>query len=190
MGLVYMIKRFVWIILHPNAHKAKPEPSLYEQAVTAGVKIGENNLIESKFWSPSSEPFLIEVGSNCQITHDVLFFTHGGAAVARDRYPRFDTYGKIKIGNYVYLGSRSLIMPGVTIGDNVLVAAGSVVTKSIPDGWVVGGNPARFICTTEEYIKRNQPFNTDTKGMTQDDKNAVLRSLPESHFVHKPLMQV
>lgn len=46
-------------------------------------------------------------------------------------------------------------MPGVSIGDNVIVGAGSVVTRSFPDNVVVGGNPARVICTLEEYYKKN-----------------------------------
>lgn len=50
--------------------------SLEQQARRAGVKMGSGNEIMSRFWS--SEPYLIEVGSNCQITNGVKFFTHGG----------------------------------------------------------------------------------------------------------------
>jgi len=45
-------------------------------------------------------------------------------------------------------------MPGVNIGDNCVVAAGVVVTKPVPDGWIVGGSPARTIKQTDEYIKK------------------------------------
>ena len=61
-------------------------------------------------------------------------------------------------------------MPGVTIGDNVLVAAGSVVTKSVPSNVVVGGNPAKYICSVDEYISRNMRYNTNSKGMFGDEK--------------------
>lgn len=50
---------------------------LDKQAIRAGVVMGSGNEIESAFWKPA-EPYLIEIGSNCQITHDVKFFTHGG----------------------------------------------------------------------------------------------------------------
>lgn len=104
----------------------------------------------------AAEPYLISVGNRCQITKDVKFFTHGGSNVVRDLDPSFDCFGKIKIGNNVYIGNNSLVMPGVTVGDNVLIAAGSVVTNSVPSNCVVGGNPARIICSRREYYERNK----------------------------------
>ena len=65
-------------------------------------------------------------------------------------------------------------MPGVTIGDNVLVAAGSVVTKSVPSNVVVGGNPAKYICSIDEYIERNEQYNLNTKGMKMEEKKVLL----------------
>lgn len=161
--------------------------SLERQARYAGVKMGENNFIASSFWS--SEPYLILVGSHCQITAGVKFFTHGGGGAVRKFIPKFDAFGKICIGNYVYIGSNSLIMPGVTIGDNVLIAAGSVVTKSVPSNVVVGGNPARIICSIEEYIERNLPYNLDSKGMFPKEKKELLLSLPDEKFIIKPYMK-
>ena len=57
-------------------------------------------------------------------------------------------YGRIKIGNNCFIGCRSILLPGVTIGDNSIIGAGSVVTKDVPSGEVWAGNPARFIKTT------------------------------------------
>lgn len=130
------------------------------------------------------------MGSNCQITNGVKIFTHGGAGAVRKFYPKFDTFGKVSIGDYVYLGNNVLIMPGVTIGNNVLVAAGSVVTKSIPDNVVVGGNPAKFICTLDSYIKRNLQYNTDTKGVSQKKKKELLMTLPDCSFITKGQMRI
>ena len=117
-----------------------------------GCQLGGGNFIDSRFWEPS-EPYLIKIGNNCQITRGVLFFTHGGAGAVRKWYPKFDTFGKITIGDYVYIGCNSIVLPGVTVGNNVLIAAGSVVTKSIPDNVVVGGNPAKIICSIESDQK-------------------------------------
>ena len=138
--------------------------SLERQARDVGVKMGKENFIASRFWS--SEPYLITVGSHCQITAGVKVYTHGGGQVLRNKHPKFDCFGKVIIGDFVYLGNNVLVMPGVEIGDNVLVAAGSVVTKSIPSGCVVAGNPAKYVCSIEEYEQKNLKYNTNSKGMS------------------------
>ena len=169
VGLKSLYKRLFW--------------SLERQAKDAGVKMGNDNFIASRFWS--SEPYLITVGSHCAITAGVKLFTHGGSRVLRNKYPKFDSFGKVTIGDYVYLGNNVLVMPGVKIGDNVLVAAGSVVTKSIPSGCVVAGNPARYVCSIEDYEKRNLKYNTNSKGMSAKQKKELLKSLDEDKFVKK-----
>lgn len=161
--------------------------SLEQQARYAEVQLGKNNFISSKFWS--SEGYLIKIGNNCQITAGVKFFTHGGGGAIRKEYPKFDCFGKVTIGNYVYIGNNSLIMPGVTIGNNVLVAAGSVVTKSVPSNVVIGGNPAKIICSIEEYIKNNMQYNTNSKGLSYKEKKALLLNLPEEKFIVKNIMR-
>lgn len=164
-------------------YKVFASPEKYAKFM--GVTIGSNNFIpDKKIWDVG-EPYLITIGSNCQITWGVRIYTHGGGQVVRREIPDFDAFGKVVIGNNVYIGNNSLIMPGVTIGDNVLVAAGSVVTKSIPSGFVVGGNPARIICSVQDYIERNLPYNTHTKSFNAVDKEIYLKSLPDSKFIVK-----
>lgn len=161
--------------------------SLEKQARYSGVSMGINNFIASAFWS--SEAYLIKIGDNCQITNGVKFFTHGGGGAARAKYPRFDCFGKITVGNYVYFGNGSMVMPGVEIGDNVLVAAGSVVTKSVPSNVVVGGNPAVVLCTIDTYIQKNMKYNLDSKGLSSNEKKEMLLTLPDEQFIKKPLMK-
>lgn len=67
-----------------------------------GMKIGDNTTFYRDFWC-WAEPYLIEVGRDCQITAGVKAFTHGGALVARETIPTFDTFGKVKIGNFTYI---------------------------------------------------------------------------------------
>lgn len=148
-----------------------------------GVRIGDDCLIATRYWG--SEPYLITIGNSVQVTENVYFHTHGGAHVARTTYPDFDVFGKIRIEDGAYIGSGSHIMPGVTIGENSLVAAGSIVTKSVPPNTVVGGNPAKVLCSTEDYIKRNIGFNLNSKSLSFEDKKRLLLSLPEASFIRK-----
>lgn len=147
-----------------------------------GVSVGKNNLMGKDHWS--SEPYLITIGSNCQLT-SCKIFTHGGGGAVRSRYPKFDAFGKVVIGDWVYIGTNALIMPGVTIGNNVLVAAGSVVTKSLPSGVVVAGNPAKIICSIEEYYERNKKYDIGTKGFSDLKKREILLNLSEDKFIRK-----
>lgn len=160
--------------------------SFEQQARKAGVIIGNGNQFLSNFWS--SEPYLIEIGDDCQITAGVKFFTHWGAKVARIIDPTFDCFGKVKIGNNVYIGTNSLIMPGVIVGNNVLIAAGSVVTHSVPDNVVIGGNPAHIICSFEDYYEKNKLYNTGTKGLSSEAKMQVLLRLEDIKFIKKKML--
>lgn len=148
-----------------------------------GVNIGKNCVIETRNWS--SEPYLITIGNNCAITHNVSIHTHGGGRAARHICSNFDMFGKVVIEDWAYIGAYSQIMPGVTIGEGALVAAGSVVTKSVVPHTVVGGNPARYICSTKEFYEHNKKYNVSTKGLSKQEKKRVLLSLNEDKFIKK-----
>lgn len=154
-----------------------------EQARHLGVNIGKDCFIRTRNWG--TEPYLITIGDHVQVTSNVHFNTHGGAHVARRYDPTFDCFGKIVVKDYAYIGSDSHIMPGVTIGTGALIAAGSIVTKSVPDNELWGGVPARRICTVEEFIKRNEPYNLKTYGLSMQEKKKVLLNTPDEKFIHK-----
>lgn len=167
-----ILSNLYWRLQHPE-----------KQARHLGVTIGENCLIATRRWS--SEPYLITIGNHVQITEGVWFHTHGGGNVIRAQYPDYDSFGKIVIQDWAYVGSGSHILPGVTIGEGSLVAAGSIVTKSVPPRMVVGGNPARVICSVDEYKERNLRYNAKTYGMSAEEKKQKLLSLPEDVFIKK-----
>jgi acetyltransferase-like isoleucine patch superfamily enzyme len=117
-----------------------------------GVKFGKNVRLTDKYPHFGSEPYLIEIGNDVTITKGVVFHTHdGGVGVFRNEYPGINVFGKIKIGNNVFIGSRSTILPGVTIGNHVVVASGSVISNDVPSYTVVGGVPARVLKSLEDY---------------------------------------
>lgn len=148
-----------------------------------GVTIGNNCYIGTRNWP--SEAYLITIGNNVGITEGVSIHTHGGGRVLRAKYPSFDVFGKVIIEDWAYIGTCSQIMPGVTIGEGALVAAGSIVTKSVAPHTVVGGNPARYLCTTEEYYERNKKYDIGTKSKNKEEKKRILLSLPDEKFIKK-----
>ena len=85
----------------------------------------------------------VYIGENSLIGHNVILATLNHDM---DPYHRADLHPKpIHIGKRVWIGSGSMILPGITIGDNSIVGAGSVVTKDVPPNVIVAGNPAKFI---------------------------------------------
>ena len=148
-----------------------------------GISIGKHCFISTREWG--NEPYLITIGDNVQLTHCVSVHTHGGGNCIREDHPDFDIFGKVVIEDWAYVGAYSQIMPGVTIGEGALVAAGSIVTKSVAPHTVVAGNPARYICTTEEFYEKNKKYNVGTKKMSFEEKKKLLLSLPEEKFIRK-----
>lgn len=119
-----------------------------------GVNLGENVYIYGNVqWS--TEPWIITLGNNVHITNDVQFITHdGGSLILRQYTPDLEMTFPIVVGDNVYIGTKAIILPGVTIGNNCIIAAGSIVTKNVPENSVVAGVPARVIETIDEYHEK------------------------------------
>ena len=87
----------------------------------------------------------IIIGKNCHILYGCIILSHD--ASAKQRIKGADGFGETVIGNNVFIGVGSIVLPNVSIGDNSVIGAGSVVTRDIPSGVVAVGNPARVIKT-------------------------------------------
>lgn len=122
------------VFLYPNT-----KISVVGDNKTAKLHIGENTNIGDR--SEIHVADSIEIGKNCAISWDVC--------IMDTDYHKFnDNICKskpVKIGNHVWIGCRSTILKGVTIGDGAVIAAGSVVTKDVPANTCVGGNPAKIL---------------------------------------------
>lgn len=123
------------------------------------------------------EPFLITIGNHVSITTSTFITHDGGVWVFREQNPTIDIIKPIKIGNNVFIGADCLILPGVTIGDNVVLGARSVVTKDLADNGVYAGVPARFIKSIDDYWRGIEPHILNTKALSREEKEAFLKNL-------------
>lgn len=139
----------------------------YRIAIENGLIVGEGvSLVGGgRTINFGTEPYLISLGNHCRISTEVFFVTHDGGTWAfrdLDKYKAVIKYGRIKVGDNTFIGTRSIIMPGVSIGSRCVIGAGSVVTRDIPNNSVAAGVPAKVIMTTQEYaeksLKNQKPY--------------------------------
>lgn len=96
----------------------------------------------------------ITLGDNCLVGHNVVFATLNHGFAPEERQSMLPA--PIVVGRNVWIGSNSTILQGVTIGDNSIIAAGSVVTKDVPANAIVAGVPARFIRSISPEEEKRQ----------------------------------
>ncbi len=149
-----------------------------------GVKCGAGcRFLDDPMKMFGTEPYLITIGEHVELTNGTRLVTHdGGMWVLRKQptYQKSDYFSPINIGNNVFVGLNTIILPGVTIGDNVVIGACSVVTKDIPSNTVAAGVPAKPIKDMSQYLEKAQIGAIATKGMSfEEKKKAIQRVHPE-----------
>lgn len=108
------------------------------------ISIGDNSGIGRA--SHLSAMAKIEIGENVMIAEQLIIITaNHGISCHRNMIDLPMHPEPVRIGNNVWIGARVIILPGVTIGSNVVVASGAVVTKTFPSNCIIGGVPAKII---------------------------------------------
>ena len=111
------------------------------------------------------------IGDNCQLAPNVAIYTAGHPVHPASRNTLFEYGVEVVIGNNVWIGGNAVICPGVRIGDNAVIGAGSVVTRDIPAWTVAAGNPCKVIREITEEDRwvyfRGQGVDKETMGEMQ-----------------------
>jgi maltose O-acetyltransferase len=127
--------------------------------IRKGLKLGENVVIVDTFFFDPSHCYLISIGDNTIICPEVRLIAHDASIKKHLGYTKI---GKITIKENCFIGDSSIVLPNVTIGPNSIVGAGSVVTKNVPPNTVAAGNPARSICSLDDYLNKVKKLVADS----------------------------
>lgn len=141
-----------------------------------GMKVGE--LCHFNSMSFSTEPYLIELGDKVTISAGCDLVTHDGAIrVFRGELTNADIFGKIVIGNNVFIGINSTILPNTSIGDNCIVGAGSIVRGKFPPDSVIIGNPAKVVMkmSFQKFLYLQNPGLIMTHNLTDKEKAKIVK---------------
>lgn len=141
-----------------------------------GMKIGERCRIRTlKF---STEPYLIELGDHVAVAAGTEFITHDGATwVFEDDVDGGGVFGKIVIGNNVFIGINCIILSNTSIGDNCIIGAGSVVRGQYPENSVIAGNPAQIVSKTgiQRMLSKQNPGLLKTRNLSYKEKDKIVK---------------
>ncbi|MGQ0603330.1 MAG: acyltransferase [Anaerolineales bacterium] len=121
--------------------------------VKRGLTVGRDCHIGQGVSLDPAHCWHIVIGDEVTIAPNVHILAHDASTKRHLGYTRI---GKVHIGQRVFLGAGVIVLPNVTIGDNSIIGAGSVVTHDVPANVVAAGNPARVITTLEAYLRRSR----------------------------------
>tara|TARA_B100000287_G_scaffold400076_1_gene418966 strand:- start:1701 stop:2531 length:831 start_codon:yes stop_codon:yes gene_type:complete len=131
------------------------------------VKIGNGvGIFENTIINPSDS---IEIGDNCGIGGEVMIWTHGAWLDTTIGFP--SDYGPVKIGKNVWLPARSIVLPNVEIGDDVVIGINSIINRDLPSGCFAAGSPCKVI-----------KENVYPKKLTDDEKEDLVAVIVNDWF--------
>jgi len=154
--------------------------------ISRGLKIGRNVKLVDKYFFDPSHCYLISIGDNCTICPDVRLIAHDASTKAFLGYTKL---GRIDIENNCFIGDSVIILPNVSIGPESIVGAGSVVTKSIPARSVAAGNPAKVICSLDNYLNKIKTISSSKRifveeefigNLDEEKRKEVIKSVGDS----------
>ena len=161
------MNRRLWHSFRISIMKTSDKRVEYLKKNSVFGRIGERSI-----WRDRLVPLYADkifIGDNVRCGSKVLFVTHDviHEMLNNREGNTFDfkeKVGEIHIGDNVFIGSNTTILYDVTIGSNVVIAAGSLVNKDIPSNAVYGGVPARYICDFDELVEKRKTYSSECVG--------------------------
>ena len=170
MPLIRLIKA-IWR-LHIEKSGSNPKIKYFRKQ---GMKIGGGCFINTMSFS---EPYLIELGDHVTVAEGTFFITHdAGIGCFSVEFPGDDIFGKIKIGNNVFIGVNCIILSNTTIRDNCIIGAGSVVRGKFPENSVILGNPAQVVTNmnVQKLLYKQNPGRLRTANLVFKEKELIVK---------------
>ena len=124
-----------------------------EKLISMGMKVGKNfKRLKGAILDPS-HCWLIEIGDNVTLAPNVHILCHDAST---KMYLGYTKIGCVTIGDNVFIGAGTVVLPNVVIGSNVIIGANSTITHDVPDNTVIAGNPARIISSLDVFIAKEK----------------------------------
>jgi maltose O-acetyltransferase len=124
-----------------------------EDLILRGLVMGSNVTLTRNVVLDPAHCHLISIGDDSILAPEVLVLAHDASTKIHLGYARI---ARVEIGARVFIGARCVVLPGVKIGDDAIIGAGSVVSRDVEAGMVAVGAPARAVMSTREYISRHR----------------------------------
>ena len=118
-----------------------------------GVRIGRNSSILYPSYVDGRLPYLLEIGDDVVISLYVTILTHDAASAYAGDLVKV---GRVRIHDHVFIGANTTVMCNVSIGPNAIVGAGSVVSRDVPPDSVAAGNPAKLVCSMDQFTAKHR----------------------------------
>lgn len=136
-----------------NIYRRWFRPDYLDELKKRGLRTGRNFHLEPGAKIDKNHCWNISIGDDVTIAPNAYILAHDASTKMHLDYTRI---GKVNIGDRVFIGAAAIVLPGVSIGSDVIIGAGSVVSRDIPDNVIACGNPARELGKTDEWIEEKR----------------------------------